>query len=325
MRRLAQQTLREYALPNPRLLPVSRQFNTTFRIVSSKGEQYLLRICHPRRTSVIEARSETDWLTALRKDTDLLVPEPIPNLRGETVTVTVVEGVTQARLCILYRWVPGRFFVDSLTPVHLYRIGELTAHLHEHASHWKRPASFTRRRVDNLNTMLEGADDRFDPAVATRAVQAVTEVGTAEDGALVASAIERIWSTMQGLGEGPDVFGLIHADLHQWNVLFHKGQAGAIDFEDCGFGHYLYDFAVTLCPLTSRTDFAALQAELLAGYRCHRLLSTEEEVHISTFLALRSIQDMLPDIEVRSHPAFRDTWQRQVENALQQLRNLIGS
>ena len=35
---------------------------------------------------------------------------------------------------------------------------------------------------------------------------------------------------------GPDVFGLIHAHLHQENCLIHRGEVRAIDFDHCGYG-----------------------------------------------------------------------------------------
>jgi Ser/Thr protein kinase RdoA (MazF antagonist) len=62
------------------------------------------------------------------------------------------------------------------------------------------------------------------------------------------------------------VFGLIHADLHQENYLFHGKQVRAIDFDDCGYGPFVYDLAVTLSELEHRADYPTLRAALLAGY-----------------------------------------------------------
>ena len=57
---------------------------------------------------------------------------------------------------------------------------------------------------------------------------------------------------MQRLGQGPNVFGLIHADAHLDNVLFDGQQARLIDFDDCGFGYRIYDVAVALWELRHR-------------------------------------------------------------------------
>ena len=49
------------------------------------------------------------------------------------------------------------------------------------------------------------------------------------------------------MGRGKGVYGLIHADLGLAdNVAFHAGEAKIFDFDDCGFGYWVFDFAVTL-------------------------------------------------------------------------------
>jgi len=49
----------------------------------------------------------------------------------------------------------------------------------------------------------------------------------------------------------------------------------------------------------------------------------EQEAHLGTFMALRTFQDMLWDIEERDQPAFRDMWQAQMINHLQALRRFV--
>jgi Ser/Thr protein kinase RdoA (MazF antagonist) len=210
-----------------------------------------------------------------------------------------------------------------LTPAHLFQVGDLMARLQNHTTQWKRPVGFTRRRVDNLNPLRQDRDDHFDPAVAAQAIRSVEAVSTPQDGAVVAATIEKVWAALRALGEEPDVFGLIHADLHQGNYLFHNGGVGAIDFDDCGYGHWLYDLAVTLDNLHRHPDFPALREAFLAGYRRSRPLSAEHERRLSAFLALRTLQDMLWVIEERDKPAFRDGWQTGMRDRLVALRNFI--
>jgi Ser/Thr protein kinase RdoA (MazF antagonist) len=71
---------------------------------------------------------------------------------------------------------------------------------------------------------------------------------------------------MAALGEGPDQFTLIHADLHLDNALFHRGEVQVIDFDDCGHGYLVYDLAVALWELRHRPDYQAFQDAMLAGY-----------------------------------------------------------
>ena len=320
---VARRALEAYAVPVARIAPLKNVYNTTFRVVAKSGDRYVLRISHLRRTDVDVVRSELLWLAALRQDVGLHVPEPVRNRERQYVTVLADATEPRPYLCALFHWTTGRFLSRTLSPGHLFRVGELMARLHDHATHWEPPAGFTRPGVGNLNPLQQERDDDFDRTVAESAVETVAAVSTPRQGAVVAAVIEKVWKVLRGLGEGPADFGLIHADVHQWNYLFHKGQVGVIDFDDCGYGHWLYDLAVTIYCLTDRPDFAALMNAFLTGYRRSRPLSAEQERHLETFMALRRLQDLLWVIEERDRPAFRDTWQALMLDQLQKLRRFV--
>jgi Ser/Thr protein kinase RdoA (MazF antagonist) len=323
MRILARTALAAYTLPETRLRLVNHLWNTTFRIDAADGSRYLLRIHHPGQRSVAAVDSELLWLAALREETDLMVPEPVRNRAQSLVTVSSHSGVPEPRLCVLFRWIEGRFLHKGLAPDHLFQVGGLLARLHHHASDWRRPEGFRRHRVENLDPMRRDEDDNFAAARAAWAAESVSALLTPEAGDCIAAAVEKIWSLLRALGEGHEVFGLIHADLHYRNFLFHQGSAGAIDFDDCGLGHWHYDLAVTLSELQVHPRYPALRQALLAGYRQRRALSREETEHLETFLALRRVQDLLGFIGEREHPAFRDQWQASVERELQSLREFV--
>jgi Ser/Thr protein kinase RdoA (MazF antagonist) len=324
MARLARRALDGYPLDGSRLRLLTHLWNTTFHAVAPDGSRYVLRIHHPGQTSVESVRSELLWLAALRRETDLQVPEPVPNNAGSLVVVAADPGVPKPRLCVLFRWVEGRFVYRRLTPAHLFQVGKLMALLQRHASSWRRPDRFTRHRVDNLDPMRRGQDDRFDEACAARAVDLVSAVSTPEAGTVVAAVVHKVWAVLHSLGQGPDVFGLIHADMHYRNFLFHQGSVGAIDFDDCGYGHWLYDLAVPLTELQRHPGYVALRQALLAGYRQNRSLSVEHEAHLESFMALRRLQNLIGFIEEREHPAFRDEWRAAMDRELQGLRAFAG-
>ena len=315
----ARRALEAYAVSAARVTSLKRVYNSTFRIEATDGERYMLRICHPRRTSLEVVESELLWLASLR-EAGLHVPAPVLNQDGRYATVVPDPSERRTWLCALFRWTAGRFLFRTLTPTHLVQVGELTARLHHHAAHWERPDGFTRPRVENLDPLRQERDDCFDERLAARAIQTVASVGTPEAGAVVAAVIQKVWRLLRALGEGADAFGLIHADLHQRNYLFHQGRAGAIDFDDCGFGHWLYDLAVTLYCLSDHPRYSALRDAFLTGYRRSRPLPEQQEAHLGTFMALRRLQDLFWVIGERDKPAFRDRWQALMLASLQALR-----
>ena len=149
LRRLAVSALTAYDLNEPRLTPLLHEDNSTFRVESVNGERYVLRIHRPLRT-VEAVRSEMSWLAALRRETEFIVPQPIPTRDGDLLTVASLEGIPEPRICVLFRWIDGRFLDSRLTPSHLERVGAFMAGLQLHGTHFRRPDGFMRGRLDNL-------------------------------------------------------------------------------------------------------------------------------------------------------------------------------
>ena len=334
LRRLAVKALTAYEIQGPRLTPLQHEGNTTFRVDLANGERYVLRIHHPSLRTVEAVQSELIWLTALRRETELVVPEPIPTRDGDLFTVADVTEIPEPRICVLFRWIPGRFLDVRLTPPHLERVGAFMARLQLHGAQFKPQHGFVRGRLDNLTEEARciagrGASEALlrqqidNPVDETAAIRLVTEICSPEDGARVAALIRRIREAQQIVGQKPETFGLIHGDLHQDNYFFHQGQVRAIDFDDCGYDYYLYDIAVTLSEVNWRENTPELRKSFLKGYRSIRDLSSEQLGYLDTFITFRDLQLIIAKIEMRTHPAFRAGWASSVKEMLQDVKNFL--
>ncbi len=318
LRRLAEDALAEYRIQHARLVPLAHSENTTFRVDTPSAERYVLRIhrttgspFHPPR-SMAEVWSETTWLSALRRDAGLAVPEPVATADGSFLTLVASESVSEPRVCVLFRWGPGRFLDAGLTTSHLERVGRFIALLHDQALGFAPPAGFERWQIGDLTD-----------EVTANVASAVGEQFGSKAVSTVEVVMDMVQQARRKLGTGPHVFGLIHADLHQENYLFHRGRVRAIDFDDCGWGHFVYDLAVTLSELRERRDDRALRAGLLRGYRAFRPLPPEHERFLEVFHGLRLLQLTLWFLEQRDHPAFPD-WETEARDGLADLRTLAS-
>jgi Ser/Thr protein kinase RdoA (MazF antagonist) len=280
LRRLAVAALGQYGLGPARVTVLSHRANTVFRVTRREPgrERYILRLygAGPPPAPMIE--SELAWLVALRRDTSVVVPEPVPTRAGTLLTTATVPDVPEPRFCVLFKEVEGRFFDAGLLPMHLRSVGWMMAQLHNHAEAFVPPPGFTRPRWDWRAQF--GPGTVFAPGRRAGLLTPYAET-------LFARAGERIAAGLAALPETPATFGLSHADLQQTNYLFHKREARAIDFEDCCFHYFLFDMTVTLFELTDRPWGEDLGVEFLRGYCARRPLPPDHEAGIRLFTAIR--------------------------------------
>ena len=247
------------------------------------GCRYVLRVGRPGCKEQAAIHSELEWVDAIARDTDLVVRAPVVNREGRLLTVASTPGVPEPRVCALFRWVKGRFVSQhDLTGRHLVMVGRLMGRLHDHAAGFVPSSGFTRMvwDADGLLGVVRGCTPVGASALLDPERRAIVDR---------AEAITR--GVMAQLGETASVFGLIHSDLHQANYVFLKGEARALDFDDCGWGYYLCDMASTLGPLVSRSDFALLRASFLRGYRSVRALDADHERLLTAISDCRPPED----------------------------------
>ena len=84
----------------------------------------------------------------------------------------------------------------------------------------------------------------------------------------------------------------MHADTRLANLLVHDGSVSVIDFDDCGFGWYLYDLGTAVSFFEHEPHVPGLVDSWLEGYRRSAgpgPLSAEDQAEISTFIMFRRL------------------------------------
>ncbi|WP_456823062.1 phosphotransferase enzyme family protein [Bradyrhizobium sp. USDA 4502] len=100
----------------------------------------------------------------------------------------------------------------------------------------------------------------------------------------VADELER---RVEAYGRGEQRFGLVHADLRLANLLVEGDRLGVIDFDDCGFSWFFYDFAAAVSFIEHEPVMDLLQQSWLAGYRTVAPVSRDDEAMLPAFVMLR--------------------------------------
>jgi len=145
---LAERVLACYGLQGASLTLVSDTANAVFRVVvpscrsprlmetrrTSDGAEYALRLRPPGWHSTQPIAEELQWLLALRRDTDLVVPEPVPACDGTLIQAIRAPDTPELWHGVLFHWVAGERRTETLTPSDLERVGTCMARLHQHAA-----------------------------------------------------------------------------------------------------------------------------------------------------------------------------------------------
>lgn len=260
-----------------RLLTVSE--NATFRVTEA-GRDMIVRVHRPDYHSEAEILSELAWVEALRRDGVVATPRAVPAADGRLLQ-SFFDGGTR-RFAVAFEFMSGRAPDAESDLVKWYGVlGEIGARLHGHSRAWARPEGFSRKVWDFDHILGASAwwgDWRAAPGL------------TGEGRAVLERASARLERLTAAYGHGADRFGLVHCDMRAANLLVEGDRLGVIDFDDCGFSWFAYDFAAAISFMEHEPFVPELMAAWLEGYRRIAPLDAAAEAALPVFVMLRRMQ-----------------------------------
>ena len=259
---------------------VNHSENQTFRIDTPDHGSYSLRLHRTGYQSAASIESELAWLTALRRDTTLLIPQPIAGNDGKLLQgFATPDG--EPRLAVLFRHIPGREPTPDSNLEDLFGIlGTYAAIMHKHAIAWERPSGF-ERQIWQAATILDADGPWGDWRIAP---------GVNSDNRPILDRLDStLWLRLSEYGTPPDRYGLIHADMRLGNLLVEGNKVTLIDFDDCGFCWFTYDFAAAISFHETNPAVPALKSAWLDGYQSIRPLFEADIAAIDSMIMLRRI------------------------------------
>jgi len=252
--------------------------NHTFRIDRDDGRRFILRVHRPGYQTSDAIESELAWIAALRRDAGLPVPVPLAGKDGRLLQHLSL-GLDMPRAAVLFRFEAGREPRESedLEPL-FARLGEIAARLHRHAETFVLPAGFTRPSWSAAAVLdADGlwGDWRKAPNLTGRGHDILTALD------------RRLRDDLAAYGTAGDRFGLIHADMRLANILVDGDAVTLLDFDDCGFCWFAYDFAAAVSFFEDSPAVPRLKAEWISAYTRIRPLSDADIAAMDTMLLLR--------------------------------------
>jgi len=260
---------------------INHSENVTYRVDDREaGRTTILRVHRPGYHSEAAIRSELRWLDALRDEVGVVTAATVPARDGATIQTLGGDELAPPRYAVMFSFLAGAEPSEAALLEPFERLGEVSARLHGHARRWLLPDGFVRQTWD------------FDTMLGSRPIWGDWRAGMGLDVASeaqlqrLADAIQR---RLRRYGQGADRFGLIHADLRLANLLLEGPTTKVIDFDDCGFGWYLYDLGAALSFIEDRPDVPDLIDAWVRGYRRVAPLDAADAAEIPTFILLRRL------------------------------------
>lgn len=261
-----------------RLINVSE--NTTY-LVEAPGWKSVLRVHRENYHTEAAINCELDWCAALNRDGVVVTPRCYPGRDGRVVQTASVRGLPAPRHLVMFQFVSGgRPDENSNLTAPFEELGEMAARMHNHSISWPRPESFERPTWD-LETIFGARPTWGDWRDAPHITAGIKKT--------LQRAEHTITRRLSAFGKGAQQYGLIHADMRLANLLVGDAGTRLIDFDDCGMGWFLYDFAAGISFIEDHPQVPALKSAWVKGYRKVRALSGDEFDEIDTFVMLRRL------------------------------------
>ena len=261
----------------PRLINVSE--NTTWLIENTKGFRAVLRVHREGYHSKRAIACELDWIRALRGADIVPTADMFTGRNGDVIQQAGTPGLQLPRYLVLFEHLPGAAPDQASDMTVGFRtVGAMAARCHTHVMGWSKPKPFERLVWDEEAVFGPApiwGNWRDAPGVDVPARKVLEDV-------------ERmIRKRLAAYGKAPDRFNLIHADMRLANLLQDAEGTRLIDFDDCGTGWFMYDFAAAISFIEDDPAVPALRSAWLEGYRSVRPLDPHDEAEIDTFIMLR--------------------------------------
>ncbi len=257
--------------------------NHTYRVEDPDSDsRFALRVHRPGYRSAQEIESELMWIDALREQGVVDTPSAVVASDGSRVVSVSAPGL-DPRNVVMFEWLDGSGpdLDDGPAATGQFEtLGAISARMHGHVRRWSRPSAFSRPRWDYDYTL--GRHGHWGPW------QDGLGIGPEE-----LRQLERLDRTVAqrlgAFGQGDGRFGLVHADIRLTNLLVDGGHVRVIDFDDCGFSWYMYDFATAVSFMEDHPRVPELRDAWVRGYRSVAELEAAAEAELQTFVMLRRL------------------------------------
>ena len=293
----AREALARWNLPGASLRLIALRSNAVFA-AETPDKRCILRVNWPERKSLAYIQSEAAWTSDLHRR-----GLPVAHALREPEVIRLDGALRMASTLIPY--LDGEQVLGpDFTLEHAAATGRLMAQLHLAGQDFTPDAAFDRFRLD------------YDGLFGARSIYRLDSGGQAllaPHRPTLDAVTSRVAEIFARLDTEGGAFGLIHGDLKPDNMLFAApDQPRLLDFDDCGYGYFLYEFAPLLLftrseiPAQADPRYQAVKSAAWGAYTAALPLPDWQFDALETLVAGRFAASCLWVASHHDHPAYRD-------------------
>jgi Ser/Thr protein kinase RdoA (MazF antagonist) len=246
-----------YGLKVDAVIPVAGGLTNQIWKLVAHGQNFVLRR-HSASTTMQTIEAELAWLDELSRPPCARTPKPVRPCVGDLTAFIEHDtvGTLIARWTAL-EWIPGAPRGRLLTSEEAFAVGSLLADLHRRASAWVAPTGLEWPVYDR---------PYFEAAIQELLTNTHIHLAPEMLSKLIDAGIEPL-ATLDALMTSSCTCGIIHADVHDGNILWEDkaSEPYLIDFDRAGLGSFALDVA-----MAQHYQVPPQQEALLEGYEAER-------------------------------------------------------
>ena len=269
-------------MPSPisvRLINVSE--NRTYRIETPQGHKFVLRLNRPGYRTLGQLNAELEWMAQIKSTGLINVPGVLWGKDGCPVQAIQLPQTGTSTTMILFEFVEGNHPNEQTLSNSQFRmLGRVAATLHAQTQGWSRSAELDRNHW-NLETILGSGSVWGQWQKAPNM--------TADVRAILNKAEQFLVQKIRQYHDDHSMYGLIHADMRLANIIINGDSVTLIDFDDCSFSWYMYDYAASVSFIELHPQLSDFKQSWLEGYRSICELASEHEIVLDSLVMLRRL------------------------------------
>lgn len=295
LKKLASYALSFYDIKVDKLDFLAEETNIFYKVVTEDGTKYALKIFQEESSTIEDNLAEVFFINTVRDNSDITVPSVIPSKENKYVLTLETEYFDIPKRVAIYTWVEGKDFDGMENDKRFYRLGQITAELHNATKDTIFPKGISPKKWDKV-FYYRGEE----PVYKEQQYQNFLDDNYHRVMDFIIPYLDKKLSEYY-IGAKPQ---LIHADLNPWNVKMYKGEMRIIDFEEAMYGMPVHDFAIMLFyyRYDKNFDYENIKKHFFAGYASIRQLPEFTEFDLELLMTARRVNFLNYVLEIDDDP-----------------------